>query len=228
MTAQIPDIIILDGKVFDLYATPLEGYFERIGQRPFLRWWSTAHRRGYVARWEVFEQRLFLTGLFGMMWVVPPHLVGKVAPDPDPFDPQEDGVKSLRLPDLFQDQAPLVFAEWVNERLVVPTGPQLVCVNADFQSLHASYRTLDIVKGCVQSSREWDGRDWAREIGVDWLLDRLSKEEADPELNAATDEGKEEELKDWRDADRSIERRYLYQLAQIDALRKPCGKTPAQ
>src|ERR1700694_3607128 len=99
MTAQTADIIILNGEAFKLHTTPLEGYFERIEWRPLCRR-STAHWRGYVARWEVFGERLFLTGLFGMNWIVPPHLLAKLPPDPDPFEPAEDGVKYLRLQDL--------------------------------------------------------------------------------------------------------------------------------
>jgi len=106
MTAKIADIMILDGEAFELHTTPLEGYFERIKWRPACRV-STANRRGYVARWELFGERLFLTGLFGMNWVVPEHLVGRLAPDPDPYEPSQEGVKPLRLQDLFPDQAPL-------------------------------------------------------------------------------------------------------------------------
>jgi hypothetical protein len=167
-----------------------------------------------------------------MNWIIPPHLVGKVAPDPDPFYPADDRVKSLRLPDLFPDQAPLVFAEWVNERLVVPTGRRLVWVPAGFGSLHASYRTLDVVEGRVRSSRNWDGRDWAREIGQDWLLDQLSKDDAEaplrPEQYAERDEAEEHEFEDWRDVEDPLEQIMIYQNTQIDALRKPCGKTPVR
>ena len=121
--AEALDRIILDGKAFVLDEMPLESYFRRIGWRPTFIRRGPGPLRGYMARWEVFGGRLFLTGLFGMSWIVPSHLIGKLAPDPDPFEPTQDGVKSLRLPDLFPDQAPLVFADWVTERLVVPIGP---------------------------------------------------------------------------------------------------------
>jgi hypothetical protein len=233
MTAQTADIIILDGEPFKLHTTPLERYFERIEWRPSFCRRCTANRRGYVVRWELFGERLFLTGLFGMDWIVPPHLVAKLPPDPDPFEPEDDGVKSLRLPDLFPDQAPLVFAEWVTQRLVVPTGPQLVYVHAGFGSLHATYRTIDVVEGRVRSFRNWDGREWARETGHDWLVDKLykndSQELACPEQNAERGEVEtEDELGYWRDLDDPLDRAFSYELAQIDALRKPCGQTPIE
>jgi hypothetical protein len=230
MTAQTPDIIILDGKAFRLYSSPLERYFRRIKWRPTILRRCTANRRGYVARWEIFGERLFLTGLFGQDWSVPPHLHSKLAPDPDPFEPDEVDVKSLRLQDLFPDQAPLVFAEWVTERLVVPTGPRLVYVHAGFGSQYATYRTIKVVKGRVRSVRDWDGRDWAREIGHDWLVDKVptGQELFWPEQTSVGAElTPNDEPVNWRELDDPGDRKFAYEIAQIDALLKPCGQTPA-
>jgi len=233
MTAQTAEIMILDGKAFELHTVPLEAYFKLIGWRPSFARGSTANRRGYVARWELFGERLFLTGLFGMSWIVPPHLIGKLAPDPDPFEPKQDHLKSLRLPDLFPHQAPLVFAEWVTERLVVPTGPRLVYVHAGFGSLHATYRTFDVVEGRVRSIRNWNGREWARETDRFWLVDGLCTNHPQtsdrPEQNAERDEVEtDNDLRDWRDEDDFFERVDHYDLSQMDALRKPCGQTPIE
>jgi hypothetical protein len=228
MTSQLPDIMILDGEAFELHTTPLREYFERIKWRPACMR-STGNYRGYVARWELFGERLFLTGLFGMLWIIPPHLVGKLAPDPDPYEPAQDGVKSLRLQDLFPDQAPLVPAEWVTERLVVATGPRLVYMHFGFGSLHATYRTIDIAEGRVRTIRNWDGREWARETG---RFDEWYKNHPQalvwPERNAGRKKvDAKDDLGDWRVDDLSSRRLY-YQAAQIEALRKPCGQTPSQ
>jgi hypothetical protein len=228
MTAKIADIMILDGEAFELHTTPLEGYFERIKWRPACRV-STANRRGYVARWELFGERLFLTGLFGMNWVVPENLVGRLAPDPDPYEPAQEGVKPLRLQDLFPDQAPLVFADWVTDRLVAATGPRLVYVHFGFGSLHASYRTIDVVEGRVQSIRNWDGREWAQETGRIWPDDEWYKNHPQalvwPEPNPQRKRAAKDQL-DWRAIEDLPHRRMRYQAAQIEALCKPCGKKP--
>jgi hypothetical protein len=231
MTAQTPEIIILNGKAFELHSRPLDSYFERIGWRPrFLRR-HTGNWRGYVGRWEVFGERLFLTGLFGMDWMVPPHLLGTLTPDPDPFEPAQDGVKSLRLPDLFPDQAPLVFAEWVTERLIVPTGPRLVYMHHGFGSLHATYRTIDVAQGRVRSTRNWDGREWAREIGRVWPDDEWYKRHPQalvwPEQNPERGQVEpDDKVIKWR-ATKDPNLRWLrYQVAQGRALRKPCGQIP--
>jgi hypothetical protein len=231
MTAQIADIMILDGMAFQLHTTPLEEYFGRIKWRPACRR-STANRRGYVARWELFGDRLFLTGLFGMSWIVPPHLVGKLSPDPDPFEPAQDGVKSLRLQDIFPDQAPLVPAEWVTERLVVATGPRLVYMHFGFGSLHATYRTIDVADGRVRSIRNWEGREWAQETGRFWPDDEWYKNNPQalvwPERKAERNETEEEDDLDWRKEDDPSLRWLTYHAAQIEALRKPCGQTPLE
>ena len=233
MTAQTPDVLILNGRCFDLYTTPLERYFKRIEWQPKYARWCSNNLRGYVARWEVFGERLFLTGLFGMSWIVPAHLVGKLPPDPDPFEGYWVGVKSLRLPDLFPDQAPLVFAEWVTERLVVPTGPRLVYMHLGFGSLHAAYRTIDVEAGYIRSIRDWDGREWARETGRFWPDDEWYKNHPEalvwPERDIEKKEASAESESDGEpEEDEDIEADFRYELAQSDALRKPCGQAPSE
>jgi hypothetical protein len=78
MNRQVSDTIIVDGKSFRLYSNPLEGYLERGDPRPVFAAFNTAIWRGYVARWEVFDSRLFLTGLFGRGRMVPSHLIAKL------------------------------------------------------------------------------------------------------------------------------------------------------
>jgi hypothetical protein len=233
MTAQTPDVIILDKSPFNLHTTPLESYFERIRWRPSFNRRCTANRRGYVARWELFGERLFLTGLFGMDWIVPPHLLGTLPPDPEPYEATDDRIKTLRLHDIFPDQAPLVFAEWVSEPLVVPTGPQLVYVHAGFGSLYATYRTFDVLEGRVRSFRNWTAREWASATGHDWLLDKLTDIDSQPvaqrEQDATIDGGgADDDLGDWRGLDDPNDRMFAYEVSQIDKLWMPCGQVPPE
>lgn len=231
--AEALDTIILDGKAFVLDETPLEGYFRRIDWRPTFIRRGPGPLRGYMARWEVLGERLFLTGLFGMSWIFPSHLIGKLAPDPDPFEPAQDGLKSLRLRDLFPDQAPLVFADWVTERLIVPMGPVLFFGSPSFGSFHATHRTIDVVEGRLRSFRDWNALEWARETGCNWLIDEFRK--SDPQVlpsaeqSSDTDEvDAEDDYGDWRNEADPVLRRIEYRRAQEDALRKPCGRTPTE
>ena len=60
-----PDRLIHRSQNLDLCATPLEDYLKRLpkARRPKFLPGSTANWRGYVASWEIVEQRLFLTGI---------------------------------------------------------------------------------------------------------------------------------------------------------------------
>jgi hypothetical protein len=229
MSAQIEDIIILDGAVFPLHATPLYDYFQRIGWRPSFSGRFSDHLRGCIARWEVFGERLFLTGLFGLNWIVPLDLRDKLAPDPDPLEPRQPHTKSLRLEDLFPEQAPLVFADWVTGELVVPTGPRLVYVHLGFGSLYARYRVLDVAKGRVVAVQDLDGQEWARLNGRVWPDDKWYKEHPQalvwPEPKRKQKQAKTKP-ENWRKKRDYVRRVIAYRHAQIDALRKPCGHVP--
>jgi hypothetical protein len=220
------DTIILDGKVYHLTSKPLEGHFQRISWRPAFIRRAPGGPYGYKARWEEFGGRLFLTGLFGMSWIVPPHLAGKLAPDPDPFEPAQDGVKSLRLADLFPETAPLVFAGWVTERLVVPMGPLLFFGHPYFGAFCASHRTVEVVEGHVRSFRDWDALEWAQETDCQWLIDEFRK--GSPQVASPREVDAEDKFGDWHQEEDPLLRRLCYEHAQEDALRKPCGHAPVE
>jgi hypothetical protein len=237
MTAQIPDIIFLDGKAFALLGTPLEAYFKRIKWRRSFRWTSTDNLRGYVARWEVFGKRLFLTGLLGKSWIIPPDLRCKLPPDPDQLG--TDVMRPLPLKHLFPDQALLVFAKWVTGRLVVPTGPREVYVHFGFASLYASYRTINVVQGRIRSMRNWDGREWARRNGRFWpdeewcksnpqalvWLER-SKEESGIKEKASPEGESTDDVIEGEEMDEPLPPSLAYERDQLATLSKPCGLTP--
>lgn len=227
MTAQAADVMILDGAAYPLHSTPLENYFKRAKWRPKFTISSTGNYRGYVARWEIFGIRLFLTGLFGRGWIIPQHLTGKLQPDPDPFDRDYPGTKSLRLSDMFPETAPLVPARWVTQRLVVPVGPRLIYCHAAFQSLHARYCLINVVQGRVGQIRQMDGYQWARRTRPHWPEDWYRD---DPETLVTSDAVEEDdgELPDWREQDNFGLRCLLYGRAQEVALERPCGAVPSR
>ena len=93
----------------------------------------------------------------------------------------------------------------MTERLVVPTGPRLVYMHHDFGSLHATYRTIDVMEGRVRSIRDWDGREWAQENGRVWPDDEWYKKNPQalvwPEQNPERDEVKpDNSVINWRAA----------------------------
>jgi hypothetical protein len=140
-------------------------------------------------------------------------------------------VKFLRVADLFPEQTPLVFAEWVTERLLVPTGPRVDYVG--FQSLHATYRTIDVVEGTITSKRDWDGLEWARERGRVWC--ERNSATSDPEdaheeqgdyRRDQEDEPESEGFGSEHPLD-SLGPQTLSSLStEIEELRRPCSQTP--
>src|SRR5262245_60506492 len=209
MTAQEPEIIFLEGKRLDLYAAPLESYFECIKSRPAFRYRSTAQLRGYTGRWEVFGSRLFLTGLLGMGWMEPPTEIDNGWPNPKLLE----SMRVIELKDIFPDQAPLVFAEWVTELVVVATGPSRGIRFAGYQADLASHLTIDIAKGHLHAIHAWVNGERVRKIPLDDLADEFRK--TPPKLLS------------WP---HRTDQRYLasvdeYVRGQEYALRKPCGRT---
>jgi hypothetical protein len=65
MSTQLPDRILRDGEWMDLYSNPLEQYWiaARKSRPPFYPRFNC--KRGYVATWEIKENRLFLNDIVG-------------------------------------------------------------------------------------------------------------------------------------------------------------------
>jgi hypothetical protein len=64
MAAQRPDIIILRNETLELYTNPLEDYWIIKNKRPqFIP--KPYCKRGYIAMWEIHDQKLFLKDING-------------------------------------------------------------------------------------------------------------------------------------------------------------------
>jgi hypothetical protein len=64
MSAQMQDKIKYEGKDYGLAAMPLEGYFAAHPElRPKFRTFNSGCMRGYIARWEIRAERLYLMGM---------------------------------------------------------------------------------------------------------------------------------------------------------------------
>jgi len=63
MSAQVPDLIIMNGRKMELYTNPLEQYWIRLNKnRPSFKVAENC-KRGYVATWEIKGRRLFLRAI---------------------------------------------------------------------------------------------------------------------------------------------------------------------
>ncbi|MBL7865579.1 MAG: hypothetical protein JNK10_11915 [Cyclobacteriaceae bacterium] len=110
MIAQIPDIIFLNGEAMSLYSNPLEDYWTITNRKrpPLIP--SPDCVRGYVATWEISDDRLLLRDIKGTIRKRNFLLQRVKAP--------------YTLKKLFSGRTP-VMATWYSGRLRVPAGQMI-------------------------------------------------------------------------------------------------------
>jgi hypothetical protein len=142
MTAQIPDILMLNGQKHSLFSLPLEVFFEKRSGRPKFRVPHTGCWRGYVASWEVRDNRLFLLSVRGQL---------------------SDGAK-FDAAWLFPNETLPVFAEWFTGTLKLPLGNVVEYVHMGFASFYEDELQLTVERGMVikKSRRNANPLRWPR------------------------------------------------------------------
>ena len=146
-TAQIPDVIVLDGERLPLNSNPLDAFYE---QNPD-KWvypgpTSTANWRGYVAEWRIDDG--------GALWLTAIMRELPVAGG----GPRERSSHDT-LSDLFPGQQE-VAADWYSGMLVIPRGELVQYVHMGYGSTWEAYTLLEVVRGQVIDRREITGEEW--------------------------------------------------------------------
>lgn len=131
MTAQISDTIRIAGREVRLNTLPLNHWFEQTGTKPDFKSPHTALWRGYVATWEIVDDRLYLVDLES-------HLA--------------DGGTGT-LGDLFPGFPDRVFAHWYSGVLSIPQGKVIGYIHAGFGPIYESTLCLTIRDGMVVERR---------------------------------------------------------------------------
>jgi hypothetical protein len=147
MTAQMPDLIVIDGVDHSLFSEPLEAYYQP-DKRPNFIPQNTANWRGYLASWEVRDGRLYLT-----------KIVGQACSVKEAMDCPLLRRSNVRLNDLFPDarKGP-VFAGWFSGTLRVPTGALMRYRHMSYDSLYEFDLLVVVEKGVVVSTSTRDNR----------------------------------------------------------------------
>lgn len=133
-TAQIPDLIVVEGEKHRLHTEPLAPYLKANPQattsmRSPLPSFCTASWRGYQATWEVLEGKLFLIGLNS---------------DPCNSKPNEIPIKTL-----FPNDPDRRFADWFSGMISIPHGKLVKLIPGGYASKFESYLELTIQDGVV-------------------------------------------------------------------------------
>ena len=134
MTAQIEDKLKFKGETYFLATEPLKGYLDREGIEFFS--FSTACWRGYIATWQIKDDKLFLVDL-----------------EANTIDGEEVGLRYL-FPKQYE-----VFAEWFSGELRVPYGELLEYIHAGYCSIYEKELHLYFKDGSLYRTQEQNNRD---------------------------------------------------------------------
>ena len=136
-TAQIPELIKIDGETHDLFREPLNPYLlsndayikelERLSKDR-----CTASWRGYQGHWTISsDQQLMLTALFA--------------------NPCSDKPAPIPLTTFFPDATGPVPARWFSGKLLVPLGKMLQYQHMGYESEYEKYLIITVDQGKVTS-----------------------------------------------------------------------------
>lgn len=131
MTAQIAEKLRYQGKDVAMLTEPLSDYFAISGFNPRFVVKSTALWRGYVGRWELVDDRLYLVELNGTL-----------------VDGTEASVATL-----FPDFPDRVFAHWYSGTIRIPQGKRLKYVHGGYGSIFERDLLLEVERGVVKNTR---------------------------------------------------------------------------
>jgi hypothetical protein len=134
MSAQRLDTILIDGKAYTIYCSPLHQYWEKHGNRPQMVSFNTSLNRGYFANWEINDNRLFLVNFFGENQI--------------PFSQRT--IYCLR--DIFATETGQVFAEWFSGELPIPVGKEIDYSVSGIGPIYETLTTISLENGLVIDS----------------------------------------------------------------------------
>lgn len=134
MTAQVRELLLIDGRAEWLECLPLQGWLNerKIDLNDFVEGRSTALWRGYEAVWEIASDRLYLIGLLDFR--------------ERPFDP---GI-------VFGDRPLPIAADWFSGRLEVDQGEALTYFHMGWGHEYATLLRLYLKQGHVVARRRYD------------------------------------------------------------------------
>jgi hypothetical protein len=129
MTAQMNDRIKYKGSNYSLAVTPLENFFsENPESRPKFTGFNSGCMRGYIARWEIRDEKLYLVGMDMMLQTA--ATFGSIFPGGD------------------------IFADWVSGDLPCHYGKYFRRNALDFNPIPEFTLTLEVENGVVKSASD--------------------------------------------------------------------------
>jgi len=155
MTAQVADVLQIDGRVLPLFTNPLEHLWSETHPRPRFTWPSTANYRGYVALWVIENGHLYLADIDGEIEIDEGGslLHGEIDFMRQKIDRRGTGARPATLDLLFPGARGRVLAEWFSGELRVPEGRPIRYVHSGYQSIFERELHIGIQRGAVIETR---------------------------------------------------------------------------
>jgi hypothetical protein len=144
MTAQFGDHLQYDNQLYAINTEPLNIYLMQFDPYPF-KSSSTACWRGYIAKWEISNNILFLKSLNGTI----------------------SDYKEVDMSYLFKDQKQ-VFARWFTGTIRIPLGQQLAYIHSGYDSIYEGTKNLEFKDGCLIS----DTNTWLTPEEIQEIIDK--------------------------------------------------------
>lgn len=146
-TAQAPDVLLYDNKVYNLYSNPLEAFYTDEASRPRFQVQpgrvSSGNWRGYTAIWEIEGDVLFLKGIDS--WVCDSKL-------------SAEDCRKADLKELFGAKflGGRVEAAWFSGELRIPDGKMLQYVHMGYGSVYEREILLTLQSGRITKKQVLD------------------------------------------------------------------------
>lgn len=151
MTEQVGDRLVFEGEPYLMWRSPLQRYFELIGNAPPFLAYATCCWRGYCGHWTIEDGQLWLDGLEGHI-AEPPLVDIADRAFAHKIDYEDRSLcREATLGDIFPDRTGRVFADWFTGTVdVVQWNP------AD-PFYRGARLEIDLVRGGVTDSRPTKG-----------------------------------------------------------------------
>jgi len=136
MTAQDPDRIRYQRRVYDLFSEPLEDYFNEHRPKPeSFAGICSACWRGYLARWSIRKGKLYLD---------------RIQPYLDDYDQEEEtGDDAYRryMAKIFPNSPSPIFADWFSGELILVSGKIIEYVHLPYATAYENEIVIQIHRG---------------------------------------------------------------------------------
>jgi len=142
-TGQIPDKLIYNGDTLSIFANPLEQLYDNDSMRPKFfgnkeGCMSTACWRGYEAEWIIFDNELYLVGIYSCCYY-------------------EDSIKAdlkILFGNMFMNGK--VKADWFTGKIIAPQGELLYYIHMGYESLYERELELEFLNGKLVGTKTYD------------------------------------------------------------------------